>query len=134
MSDQNIYQIDQILLSFVRLDQVKIDEIVSYDPSKQLLVELIQIFDKETTSTVSQIKSELENNNYYNISRLAHRLRSTSSNLGAIRLNEILKRLEYLTQDSNVIRSEVEFLITATAKESAFASKSLHAYLAERDT
>lgn len=132
MSDQTIYQIDQILLSFVRLDEVKIQEIISYDPSKDLLTELVQIFDTETKSTIIQIKEICENNHFSEVSRLAHRLRSTSLNLGATRLSEILKRIEYMTLEPSVIRSEVDFLINAAEKESLSAVAGLHAYLKPR--
>ena len=63
MSDHNIEQIDQILLSFVRLDEIKIQELLSYDPSRELLTQLIQIFDNGTKEILQQVKSEFEINN-----------------------------------------------------------------------
>lgn len=129
MSDQTIYQVDQILLSFVRLDEIKILEVISYDPSKELFNELVQIFDTETKETISLIKEYCENSHFSEVSRLAHRLRSTSLNLGATRLSEILKRIEYMAQEVSVIRSEVDFLINSAEKESQSASIDLHIYL-----
>lgn len=132
MGDQTmLFQVDQILLSFARIDDVKIREIISYDPNKELLTELVQIFDSETTEVIKQIKTNCESNNFSDVSKLAHRLRSTSSNLGATRLSQILQRIEYMTLESEVIKSEIDFLINAAAKESISASASLHTYLTE---
>ena len=133
MSDQPLFQIDQILLSFARIDDVKIREIISYDPNKELLTELVQIFNSETSEITKQIKLLNSDNNFTEVSNLAHRLRSTSSNLGATRLSQILQRIEYMTLEPEVIESEVDFLINAAIKESLFASKSLQTYLTEND-
>lgn len=133
MSDQTLFQIDQILLSFARIDDVKIREIISYDPNKELLTELVQIFNSETSEITKQIKLLNSDNNFTEVSNLAHRLRSTSSNLGATRLSQILQRIEYMTLEPEVIESEVDFLINAAIKESLFASKSLQTYLTEND-
>ncbi len=129
MSDHNIEQIDQILLSFVRLDEIKIQELLSYDPSRELLTQLIQIFDNGTKEILQQVKSEFEINNLADVSKLTHRLRSTSLNLGATRLSEILKRIEYMALEADVRKSEIDFLIKEAEKESQLASKDLHAQL-----
>lgn len=129
MSDQSIYQIDQILLSFPTVDEIKIREVISYDPSRELLIELVQIFDTEISEKIKFIKSEYQMNQFSELSKWAHRIRSTSLNLGAIRLSEILKRIEYMAIESDLIRTEIEFLMNALEKEFKSASAQLHNYL-----
>ena len=79
--------------------------------------------------TIYQIKHEFESDSFLQISKLAHRLRSTSLNLGATRLSEILKRIEYMTLESDLVRRELDFLIITAEKEAQFASKQLNTYL-----
>lgn len=133
MSDQSIYQIDQILLSFPTLDEVKIQEVISYDPSRELLTELISIFDVEIAEKIKFIKHEYQEQHLNELSRWAHRIRSTSLNLGAIRLSEILKRIEYMSLEPDLIHSEIEFLINALEKEFFSASTKLHTMLDSGD-
>jgi hypothetical protein len=126
MSDQNISQIDQILLSFPTLDETKINEVISYDPTKELLSELVIIFDSEVQEKIKFIKNEYSSGHLDEASKWAHRIRSTSLNLGAIRLSEILKRIEYLTAETDSIKTEIEFLINGLEKEFILASEKLH--------
>ena len=132
MSDQNLFQIDQTLLSFPSIDEVKIQEVISYDPSRDLLTELVEIFDVEMKDKIVLIKQTYETNQYSEVSKLAHRIRSTSLNLGATRLSEILKRIEYMTLETEVIRTEIDFLINALEKEFLTASEKLHGYVGNR--
>lgn len=129
MSDQNIYQIDQILLTFPTIDEVKILEVISYDPTKELLKELVQIFDMEMKEKIELIKTEYTSKRLTDLSKWAHRIRSTSLNLGAIRLSEIFKRLEYMALETDIIPTEMEFLINALGKEFQSASEKLHSVL-----
>jgi HPt (histidine-containing phosphotransfer) domain-containing protein len=133
MSDQSIYQIDQILLSFPTLDEVKIHEVISYDPSRKLLTELIEIFDVEIAEKIKFIKHEYKENQLNELSRWAHRIRSTSLNLGAVRLSEILKRIEYMALEPDLINTEIEFLMNALEKEFSSASIKLHSLLQTGD-
>lgn len=133
MSDQNVYQIDQILLTFPTLDELKIKEMISYDPSRELLADLIEIFDAEVSEKIGFIKSEYQGLNLSELSRWAHRIRSTSLNLGAVRLSEILKRIEYMALEADLIPTEIEFLINALEKEFSSASIKLHILLKSGD-
>lgn len=134
MSDQSIYQIDQILLSFPTLDVVKINEVISYDPSKGLLSELVDIFDIEVAEKIKFIRHDFKENQSTELAHWAHRIRSTSLNLGAVRLSEILKRLEYMSADAEIIDTEIEFLINALEKEFSVASSKLHLILKAGET
>lgn len=131
MSDQGLLQIDQILLSFPTLDEVKVREVISYDPTKELLTELVQIFDAEIADKINLIKQEYQANHISEISKWAHRIRSTSLNLGAIRLSEILKRIEYMVLETGLIRSDLDFLINSLEKEFIASSAKLHTVLKE---
>lgn len=132
MSDQSLIQIDQILLTFPSLDPVKIETIVSYDSSKQLLEELIGIFDTEMVDKINLIKQEFTHGNIEEMGKLAHRIRSTSLNLGATRLAEIFKRIEYLSAEHQLPPSEIQFLIQSAEKEYHFVSAKLQEQLKTR--
>ena len=129
MSDQSIIQIDQILLTFPTLDQGKIDTMRTDDPSGELLPELIKIFNVELQDKLALIKNEFAARNFDELSKLAHRIRSTSLTLGAIRLAEIFKRLEYLNPEQFIQSTEIQFLIQSAEKEYICASKKLKSYL-----
>jgi HPt (histidine-containing phosphotransfer) domain-containing protein len=132
MSDRSdqLQQIDQILLSFATLDEVKINEVISYDPSLGLFIELVQIFDSEMAEKIQLIKAADQQQQWAEVSKIAHRIRSTSLNLGATRLSEILKRIEYMALETPLIKSEIEFLINSLEKEFLAASQKLHAFVA----
>lgn len=129
MSDQSLIQIDQILLTFPIVDAVKIETMMSYDPTLDLIKELIEIFNVEMKDKLILIKKEFEIKNYEELGKLSHRIRSTSLNLGTMRLAEIFKRLEYLSAESNPPPSELRLLIQAAEKEYVLASEKLESYL-----
>ncbi len=82
--------------NFSQVDEVKLQELISIDPSGGLLRQLTTIFNSEMQNAFIMMKEEYNKNNFDSISKLAHRLRSTSLNLGMVRLGEIFKQLEYL--------------------------------------
>jgi len=129
MSDQSLVQIDQILLTFPTVDPTKIETMLSYDPSHELIKELVKIFNVEVPDKLTLIKKEFEARNFEELGKLSHRIRSTSLNLGTTRLAEIFKRLEYLSAEQNIPSSEVQFLIQAAEKEYTFAAEKLNSYL-----
>ncbi len=133
MSDQSLVQIDQILLTFPTVDQTKIDTMRSYDVSGELLQELIKIFNVEMQDKLVLIKKEFEARNFDELSKLAHRIRSTSLNLGTIRLAEIFKRLEYLSPEKHTLSTEIQFLIQSAEKEYIAASEKLNSYLPSKN-
>lgn len=129
MSDQSSTQIDQILLTFPIVDQTKIDTMMSYDPSQELFKELVKIFNVEMKDKLVLIRKEFEARNFDELGKLAHRIRSTSLNLGTTRLAEIFKRLEYQSVEQNASPSELQFLIQSAEKEYVFAAEKLDSYL-----
>lgn len=129
MNDQSLVQIDQILLTFPTVDPTKIETMMSYDPSQELFKELVKIFNVEMKDKLVLIKKEFEARNFQELAKLAHRIRSTSLNLGTTRLAEIFKRLEYLSPEQNASPSEIQFLIQSAEKEYVFASEKLNSYL-----
>jgi hypothetical protein len=129
MSDQSLFQIDQMLLTFPTVEPTKIVTILSYDPSQELFIELVKIFNIEMKDKIILIKKEFEARNFEELGKFAHRIRSTSLNLGTIRLAEIFKRLEYLSAEQNILSFEIQFLIEAAEKEYIFAAEKLNSYL-----
>ncbi len=132
MNDLALNQLDQILLTFPTVDQAKIEMMLAYDPSQELLKELVKIFNVEVKDKIQLIKKEFEARHFDELSKLAHRIRSTSLNLGTTRLAEIFKRLEYLSPEQHTLSSEIQFLIVAAEKEFIFASEKLNAFLLQK--
>lgn len=116
--DSNLIPIDQMLLSFPRVDLCKVAELKSFDRSEKLFHDLIAIFKAEFENNIPIMKRFLKDNELSELSRLAHRLRSTGYNCAASRVSEILKRIEIDSADHEANRNELQILINALEIES----------------
>lgn len=117
----------QNLSSFPQLDDVKIKDLISLDPSKDLLRQLIKIFDGEMQVAFTKMRDDFKKNNFEPISKLAHRLRTTSLNLGFARLGEVFRLLEYMNF-SETDRQTIQSLFSAGEAESQIAHQKLSFY------
>lgn len=116
--DSNLIPLDQMLLSFPRVDLMKIAELKSFDRSEKLFHDLVEIFKNEFENNIPILKKYLKENELSELSRLAHRLRSTGYNCAASRVSEILKRIEIDSLDQDMNRAELQILINALEIES----------------
>lgn len=117
----------QDLSSFPQLDEAKIKDLLSLDPSKDLLRQLVKIFDGEMQVAFTKMRDDFKRNNFEPISKLAHRLRSTSLNLGFVRLGEIFRQLEYMNF-SEADQQVVQKLFSTGEAESQLAHQKLSSY------
>lgn len=82
----------------VRLE--KIEELKRLDPTFEILAKLVKIFHNEVAMRIPEMKSYCQCQDYENLSRLIHRFKSTTYNLGASRSVEFTKQIENAMQRS----------------------------------
>lgn len=112
MKNENKLPINQIFFSFPRVNKPKVEELLELDTDGTLFKDLLKIFKSEFEENIPLLKRYFDFNKILEISELAHRLRSTSYNVGASRISEILKKIEVDAMDfvennsSELIRSD----------------------------
>lgn len=94
MKSENKLPINQIFFSFPRVNKLKVRELLELDNDGTLFKELLDIFKNEFEENIPLLRKYFDFRKVLEISELAHRLRSTSYNVGASRLSEILKKIE----------------------------------------
>jgi HPt (histidine-containing phosphotransfer) domain-containing protein len=79
-------------------DPAAIKELRTLDPDNQagLVNSLIQMFFDSAESTTQQLLAAARSNDCETLASLAHTLRSTSGNLGAVAFSEICNQLEQI--------------------------------------
>lgn len=117
MKDSGFVPLDQMLLSYPRVDYLKIEELKSFDSTGVLFTELVNIFYEEFKINLPLLESHLQTGKLVELSQLAHRLRSTGYNSGASRVSEILKRIELDAKDQDVKKSEIQVLVNSLEVE-----------------
>lgn len=76
-------------------------ETLSKRANKDVLGPLIAVFEKESAFLVKQMQESLDAGNFNELSRGAHLLKSTASNLGALRIRDVCTRIERLAPDED---------------------------------
>lgn len=108
------------------IDRAKILEYIDMDPTKEFVSKLIDVFRSEMEKAYPTFKDNLEKNNLSDVSKLAHRLRSTCLNLGATQLSEMFRKLEY---QENLNLNQIAALIEAVKHEVVEVNKELDSYI-----
>ena len=79
---------------------------------KNLLAILSKLYIETTPQIISKMKSLLTDKSYEDLSREAHSLKSSSANLGASKMAELCKKVEYgIVGDDDCSDHELEILI-----------------------
>ncbi|MCK6598023.1 MAG: hypothetical protein L6Q37_06630 [Bdellovibrionaceae bacterium] len=117
MCDSKLVPLDQMILSYPRVEISKIEELKSFDLSGNLLSELIDIFKSEFELNLPLMKEMLKNEDFEMLSKMSHRLRSTGFNSGARRVSEILKKIEIELTDSETSKAEINIMINSLEYE-----------------
>lgn len=87
--------IKNININFTSVKKEKVDELKKLDRSLGILAKLINIFHNECLNRIPEMKVFCQNYDFENLSRVVHRFKSTTYNLGASRSVEIIKQIEY---------------------------------------
>lgn len=82
---------------------------------KQIFSELIHIFTQDSKSAMEQMRSFWAHENYEAMSKVAHNLKSSAANLGALRLRELAERIERAKNDSH--EDQIALLLESLEKE-----------------
>ena len=78
-----------------------LDNLASFLSRDKLQV-LLERYISDSQNLLGQLDSALDDNNPAEVTRLAHSLKSTSANIGAIPMSELAKRLEALARDEQL--------------------------------
>lgn len=83
--------------------QVKMLADADEDGDFALLIELMEIYRDETKPLIQKLQVALEQGDCQQISRTAHAIAGSSSNLGLLRFSHLMKHVEYDERDLNEI-------------------------------
>lgn len=84
----------------ILLDNSMIEQLIQVDPSGDLLVSLYSILNEQTKNFYNFSNALLTQNDFLNLSREAHKLKSSFGSMGLVELQKICKQIELLAKDS----------------------------------
>ena len=90
------------------LEQTVLDNLATF-LSQDKLRELLRLYLNDSQQILTQLNSVLTENNVVETTRLMHSLKSTSANIGAMKISELAKSLEALARREQLeeIREQV---------------------------
>ncbi len=121
--------LDQIIVTFSRLDSKRIDELSSFDPTFELLWVLRDIFESELSKQIFEMKSAILRKDLDRVGSVIHRFRSTCCNSGALRASEIAKKIEEQLVFCESSCTEIERLVDYLASECSLALMELEEHI-----
>jgi HPt (histidine-containing phosphotransfer) domain-containing protein len=96
---------------------------------EEFLVELIEVYLEDTPKRLVELRRALETGDTPALTREAHTIKSSSANLGAMKISEIAKELENAGRvgatkqlAESVVRTEAEFELVRAALEALRSS------------
>ena len=94
------------------IDINKLQEYIGED--KQVMKEFLELFITQSSNDIAIIYKSIKNEDYDEISKQAHKLKSTYACMGIIKAYELLSEIEYLANDDkeyeNILTCFEEFL------------------------
>lgn len=109
------------------IDETVIEMLASMDEDNEFLKEMIVLYLKETPPIVENIKKGLDSSDKELFTRASHTLKSSSANIGAMRLSEMSKELEMMGKNSSF--ENARELIALTKQEFQQAKLALLKYI-----
>lgn len=85
----------------ILLDNSMLEQLSQVDPSGDLLVSLFAILNEQTKNFYNFSNTLLIQNDYLNLSREAHKLKSSFGSLGLVELQRICKQIELLAKSAD---------------------------------
>ena len=129
MNLENVMTLEQIMMNFPRLDANKVLDLNTLDPTGKTFTQLVKIFLDEMQARISEMKNYVSSEQYDNLSKVVHRFRSTTYNLGAKRAAEITRRIDFVSVKVLVDKVELNGLVIALENECWLAYQQLLAQL-----
>ncbi len=77
------------------------------------LTKIINLYLTDTPNTLQQMQQALNQDDYETVGRLAHSLKSSSANLGALQVSNLAINLEQAINNSETDKSKLESAIVA---------------------
>jgi len=111
LPDQDLYISESLPL----IDWTYIDDIA--DGSEEFKTELLETFVESTSKGLEQLEAAIASNDYQAISRVAHFIKGSASNLGIISIEAIARDLELIglnQKEANMMEflKKMQFLLT----------------------
>lgn len=107
----------------------KVSELKKLDKTLTVLSKLIAIFQNEKNQRIPEMKVCCNTSDYDTLSRIIHRFKSTTYNLGAARAVELCKHIEHAMNKELKSHLEISQLISLLDHECDMAYQTLLTYL-----
>lgn len=91
----------EVTQTSILLDNSMLEQLSQVDPSGDLLENLFSILNEQTKNFYSFSNNLLLQNDYRNLGREAHKLKSSFGSMGLVELQKICKQIELLAKDGN---------------------------------
>ena len=91
------------------------------------MVQLLEMFEQETPSILKKMQTALKHNNFDEVEKMAHMLKSTSANIGANGLSFFSRKLELGSNNGN--KDEMVGTFTKIRKAYVLTSKEISKYI-----
>jgi len=111
------------------IDEAVIQELMNFNGEKnnEFLQEMISIFLEDTDILIGELTDAIKSENKELFTRSAHTLKSTSANIGAVKLSEMGKELEMMGKNGGLKKATVQ--MKETKHEYGRVRKELEKYL-----
>ncbi len=91
------------------------------------MVQLLEMFEQETPSILKKMNKALNNNNFDEVEKMAHMLKSTSANIGANGLSFFSRKMELGSNKGN--KEQLIIIFTKIKKAYVLTSKEINKYI-----
>lgn len=91
----------EVTNTMILLDNSMLEQLSQVDPSGDLLVSLFSILNEQTKNFYNFSNALLVQNDFMNLSREAHKLKSSFGSMGLVELQKICKQIELLAKNSD---------------------------------
>jgi len=91
------------------------------------MVQLLEMFEQETPSILKKMHKDLNNNNFDDVEKMAHMLKSTSANIGANGLSFFSRKMELASRKGN--KEQLIIIFTKIKKAYVLTSKEISKYI-----
>ncbi len=125
--------LNEIHLNNPSIQLEKVAELKNLDKTLTIFTKLITIFHAEYVSLIPEMKVCCDSDDFTTLSRLIHRFKSTTYNLGASRAVELSKQIELALNKKLCSHVQITQLITLLEHECVAAHEKLVSYLPNND-
>lgn len=96
-----------------------------------LLTRLVKLFSQDAPKKIIDLETCISKNNLSDVTIVAHTLKSSSANIGAIKLSELCKQLELGCKQASISLAEAKSLVTEIKRIYASSIKEINNFINE---